>query len=294
MPRQGNFSIPACTRFAATWDRMAEKVREVFPAAPAPPVGGREGVLAAVEANRIDDAYNSLAIEGYEVTPSLVQRVADPEWDPAQHADEDRPHALAVRGYLNAFGLVKDTLAGEMSGRVIVENYEGWYQALFMPLLESHGLRRGDIMGYRRHMVVLSTSRHVPSAWEAVPDLMRVYREKLSAETSPEVQAVLGHFAFGYIHPYQDGNGRTSRFIMNAALVAGGHPWTVIRMENRAEYLKALDAASIDENIEPFSRFVQKEMAASSQTTKLPEVPHVSRTHIAGCDDKRVDSRSLG
>jgi len=61
---------------------------------------------------------------------------------------------------------------------------------------------------------------------------------------------------FGYIHPYPDGNGRMARFLMNAMLAAGGYPWTVIRVEDRDAYLGALDRASIDMDIRPFSTFV--------------------------------------
>jgi Fic family protein len=70
------------------------------------------------------------------------------------------------------------------------------------------------------------------------------------------VRAVLGHWLFGYIHPYPDGNGRMARFLMNVMLASGGYPWTVIRVEDRNAYLTALDRASIDVDISPFSRFL--------------------------------------
>ena len=47
-----------------------------------------------------------------------------------------------------------------------------------------------------------------------------------------------------------------ARFIMNAFLILGGISWTVIRVEKRDEYMNALESASVDENIEPFARFV--------------------------------------
>jgi hypothetical protein len=39
-------------------------------------------------------------------------------------------------------------------------------------------------------------------------------------------------------------------------LASGGYPWTVIRVEDRNAYLGALDRASIDMDIRPFSTFV--------------------------------------
>jgi Fic family protein len=78
----------------------------------------------------------------------------------------------------------------------------------------------------------------------------------LEAEREPSVRAVLGHWMFGYIHPYPDGNGRMARFLMNAMLASGGYPWTVIRVEDRAKYMEALEAASVGNNIKPFAAFI--------------------------------------
>lgn len=54
---------------------------------------------------------------------------------------------------------------------------------------------------------------------------------------------------------YMDGNGRMGRFLMNLMLASGGYPWTVIPVERRDEYMKALDKASAQLDIEPFAKF---------------------------------------
>jgi hypothetical protein len=43
---------------------------------------------------------------------------------------------------------------------------------------------------------------------------------------------------------------------MNAMLASGGYPWTVIRVEDRDAYMKALESASVDGNIGPFATFI--------------------------------------
>jgi Fic family protein len=53
-----------------------------------------------------------------------------------------------------------------------------------------------------------------------------------------------------------DGNGRTARFTMNLLLAAGGYPWTVIRVDDRDEYMRALESASVDDDLSGFARFV--------------------------------------
>ena len=89
-----------------------------------------------------------------------------------------------------------------------------------------------------------------------MPDAMNAFFDLIEAETEPSARIVLGHWLFGYIHPYPDGNGRMARFLMNAMLASGGYPWTVIRVEDREKYMKALKSASVDNDIKPFTAFI--------------------------------------
>ena len=66
----------------------------------------------------------------------------------------------------------------------------------------------------------------------------------------------MGHFIFVYIHPYFDGNGRMGRFVMNLMMAAGGYPWTIVPVERRDEYMQALEAASVNQDIVPFTKFL--------------------------------------
>ena len=85
-----------------------------------------------------------------------------------------------------------------------------------------------------------------------MPEFFNLLRE----ETDPAVRIVLGYFIFVYIHPYVDGNGRMGRFLMNLMLAASGHPWTIIPVELRNEYRAALEEASVQQDIIPFTRFL--------------------------------------
>ena len=124
------------------------------------------------------------------------------------------------------------------------------------------------LAGYRNDAVYLRTSRYVPPRWEAVRDAMSALFDLLENEPEPGVRAVLGHWLFGYVHPYPGGNGRMARFLMNAMLASGGYPWTVIRVEDRDAYLAALDRASIDMNIEPFAGFIAERVRSSMKQAK--------------------------
>ena len=97
---------------------------------------------------------------------------------------------------------------------------------------------------------------HVPPNIEAVRDLMPAFFDLLEQEEEPGVRVVLGHFIFVYIHPYMDGNGRIGRFLMNSMMAAAGYPWTIIPLDTRNDYMSALESASTDQNIKPFTRFI--------------------------------------
>jgi len=101
-----------------------------------------------------------------------------------------------------------------------------------------------------------------------VRDAMPALFDLIEAEPESSVRAVLGHWLFGYIHPYPDANGRMARFLMNVLLASGGYPWTVVRVEDRAEYLQALDRASIDVDAKPFARFIAEGVRWSFKKTK--------------------------
>ena len=105
----------------------------------------------------------------------------------------------------------------------------------------------------------MRNSAHVPLPSDALIDAMEAYFDVMKDESDPFVRAVLGHRLFGYIHPYFDGNGRIARFIMNAILSTSGYPWLIIKVEDREEYLEALEAASGQEDdIAPFANFIAK------------------------------------
>jgi Fic family protein len=89
----------------------------------------------------------------------------------------------------------------------------------------------------------------------------------IESELEPCVRAVLGHWLFGYIHPFPDGNGRMARFLMNVLLASGGYPWTIIRVDDRTEYLSALDHASIESDVRPFATFIAGQVRWSLEKT---------------------------
>jgi Fic family protein len=217
--------------------------------------------LKAVDELYVSDAYNSLSIEGYKVSAELIERVRTRNWNPETNANDRENHdALAARGYWQAFQAVKQTvervLAGENGGVAASADYARWYTELFAPGVTAGIFRPADLAGFRTGPVFIRLSMHVPPNAQAVRDLMPAFFELLEQEREPAVRAVLGHFVFVYIHPYFDGNGRMGRFLMNTMMASGGYPWTVIPLAERKNYMDALEAASVGQDIQPFAAFI--------------------------------------
>ncbi len=255
---------PVIGRLQALWAAAREVVLAEFPKASSAPTEHGD-YLHTIEGVYKLDAYHSLSIEGYQVTPELIERVATGTWDPEKvAADRDSKDALAARGYWLAFERVRDDvrriLASNNAPQVVRASHRDWYRELFSPYVATGLIDAKLLAGYRNGPVFIRGSQHVPPRWEVVPEAMAAVFDLVAGEGEPAVRAVLGHWLFGYVHPFPDGNGRVARFVMNALLAAGGYPWTIIQVDDRNEYLATLETASVASDVRPFARFVAKQM----------------------------------
>ena len=255
---------PYVSRIEGMWSAMRPVIIETFPPTPGRPANP-EDYLAQVEEKYVQDAYHSLSIEGYRVSPALIEKIRSGAWDPrTDSSDGETRDALAARGYLEAFREVKasvgEILQGKEAAEIVRTAHHDWYGALFAPSVGAGLLSPAALAGYRQGPVFIRGSRHVPLPEHSLADAMEALFDLLLEETHPAVRAVLGHFVFVFIHPYSDGNGRMGRFLMNAMLGSGGYPWTIIHLENRTRYMEALEQASVNRNIRPFAECLLGEM----------------------------------
>lgn len=258
---------PQALRVRAMWAAMREKVLKVFPADP----GMSKNTAALIQGIKDvyrHDAYNSLSIEGFDVTEGLIEKVRTGAWDPtANERDSRTKDALAAKGYADAFNRVLESvsraLREKQPGEVAESDLHGWYTALFGPSVRAGIIGPADLAGYRNGPVYIRGANHVPPNAVQVPAMMEELFALLKEESSAAVRAVLGHFIFVHIHPFMDGNGRTARFLMNLMFVSGGWPWTIIRAQQsrRTRYFAALDKAHVTRTeIDDFAKFLREEM----------------------------------
>ncbi|MCX6205003.1 MAG: Fic family protein, partial [Bacteroidetes bacterium] len=267
---------PYANRLKIMWLEFRNYIIEKFPTAPSLPTN-IEKYISDVKEMYVTDAYHSLSIEKYKVTPELIEKVRSGSWN-AKGNEEDRKQrdAMAAKGYWDAFQIVEKSirkvLVGENAGKVLDADHGDWYTALFGTSVVSGILKPSDLAGYRNHQVYITNSKHVPLNKEAVRDAMPVLMELLEQESEASVRAVLGHFIFVFIHPYMDGNGRMGRFVMNLMLASGGYPWTVIPVQQREVYMKSLEEASVHLNIKPFVEFISHLVSESIQGKPVAKI----------------------
>lgn len=89
---------PYVNRVRLMWQKMREPILKQFPAAPGPP-SDIDSYLKATDDIYVTDAYHSLSIEGYRVSPELIERVMGGESNPDENQDDrEYRNVLAARG----------------------------------------------------------------------------------------------------------------------------------------------------------------------------------------------------
>lgn len=124
-------------------------------------------------------------------------------------------------------------------------------------------IRLGEYKTEPNHVRTPTGEVHFYARPEETParmgDLMRWYRGATSHLHPVEIAARF-HHEFTAIHPFDDGNGRMSRLLMNLILMQAGHPPVVIRLADRNAYLFALQKADQGE-MDEFIAFIADRLA---------------------------------
>jgi len=93
---------------------------------------------------------------------------------------------------------------------------------------------------------------------EYLNDFIEWYKENKN-KFKPLVLAAIIHNQFEYIHPFQDGNGRVGRLLLNFILLKNNYPLINIMLEDRAEYYKTLQEYSKKDNLKSTLNFLIKQ-----------------------------------
>ena len=111
--------------------------------------------------------------------------------------------------------------------------------------------------------VITDAGRHAFPSPAEVPALMGDFSAWLSAAPANPETAFAAHRRLADIHPFNDGNGRTARLLMNLVLIRGGYPPIAVRPEDRLAYLQALQRAQAGQGDEAFRRLLYQRLDAT-------------------------------
>jgi Fic family protein len=107
------------------------------------------------------------------------------------------------------------------------------------------------------------TGRHsFPSASE-IPSLMGDFAAWLKTAPDRPETAFKAHLQLANIHPFNDGNGRTARLLMNLVLIRGGYPPLAVRPADRLEYIQSLQEAQATANSHRFDDLLYQRLNAT-------------------------------
>jgi Fic family protein len=122
---------------------------------------------------------------------------------------------------------------------------------------------RPDIAGRyadQGRYVLTETGRHSFPSPAEIPALMGDYARWLMRATDTPQTAFDAHRRLVEIHPFDDGNGRTARLLMNLVLIRGGYPPVAVRPEDRPAYVTALQHAQSGKGAEFFDRLLYQRL----------------------------------
>jgi Fic family protein len=111
--------------------------------------------------------------------------------------------------------------------------------------------------------VITDKGRHAFPAPTEVTALMGDFAAWLRAAPAAPETAFSAHRRLVDIHPFNDGNGRTARLLMNLILIRSGFPPIAIRPEDRLAYLQALQESQARRGHEAFDRLLYERLDAT-------------------------------
>ncbi len=110
---------------------------------------------------------------------------------------------------------------------------------------------------YRRVEVrIIGADHEPPSPSEAYYQLESFYDSLKNNNYNDFELAAYTHAEFSRIHPFEDGNGRTSRIIMNYQLIKNGYLPISIPNEDKLKYYEALNEYAVNGNLNPFNKLI--------------------------------------
>lgn len=198
------------------------------------------------QAFEIEYTHNSTAIEGNTLTLIETKLVLE---DGISVGGKSLREIYEQVNHRKAYRYVKECIARELPlGEKIIKDIH----AMLMENIMVGGV-------YRNVDVYISGAQHTPPSPNEMYRQVKAFYADLDQKGRDLNRIELAawtHGEFVRIHPFPDGNGRTSRLIMNYQLLANGFPAVSIAKENRLAYFDALEAYALKGDLAPFAEMI--------------------------------------
>jgi Fic family protein len=119
--------------------------------------------------------------------------------------------------------------------------------------------RYADLARYIR----TETGRYEFPSPAEIPPLMGDFAKWLGGAPDTPQAAFTAHRRLVNIHPFNDGNGRTARLLMNLILIRGGYPPIAVRPEDRPAYVRALQESQAGQGSGSFDNLLYERLDAT-------------------------------
>ena len=264
-------------------DRLKRELDELRPLPPE--------VVARVEQKlRIESNYHSNAVEGNALTLGetrrLILRGLTARGKPIRDHLDIQGHDQAVKAIERA---VKDE---EPLTEVFIRNLhrvllkEPYENAAVTPdgRRSTRLITPGDYKTTPNNVVTLTGEIYHFTPPEqvkpAMSDLLDWYRAREASGEHPVITAATFHYRFVRIHPFDDGNGRMARLLMNLILIRHGYTVAIVQSDHRERYLQELERADRTEDLAQFIDYIASCCryaltryldAARGEPTEIPE-----------------------
>lgn len=224
--------------------------------------------------NQYAIVHHSSGIEGSTLTESetrlLLEEGTTPKGKPLIHSLMVKDHYEALVFTLEAARqkrVITTEFIQQINARVMRQT-GSIYQTVFGEIDASKGdFRKGNVSAGGSYFV----------SFDKVPDYTHQLAERLKEEllrantTDAQLRlAFVAHFDLVSIHPFYDGNGRTSRLLMNYIQAYFGLPLSIVYQQDKNDYFDALVEARKQEDTRPFEEFMEQqyEKFLSSETVQ--------------------------
>ena len=210
-----------------------------------------EALKKIEEAFAIEYTYESNRIEGNTLTLQETELVVN---EGVTIAGKSMREHLEAINHAEAIDYIKDFAKSELeiSERTIKEIHA----------LVLHGINRENAGRYRTVPVMIAGSQHLPPQpyliEKQMEDFILSFQQMEIQGVHPILIAAYLHDELVRIHPFIDGNGRTSRLLMNLYLLRKGYTLVSLKGSNdeKIAYYKALETSHIEKQPEIFQAFV--------------------------------------